>query len=126
MQNDLPILVVDDHAAMRAILRSQLKQLGYENVAEAADGGAALALLAERPFVLVISDWNMEPVGGAELLQRMRADGRFSDIPFIMMTSEVRRENIEAAARAGVSDTMLKPFNVETLKDKLESVFAVA
>ena len=121
-KNAFNILVVDDYATMRRIVKNLLKQLGFEKVEEATDGGDALAKVKERPFQLVISDWNMEPMTGYELLKQMRADEKLKSMPFIMVTAESKTENIIAAKQAGVSNYIVKPFNAETLKSKLVAV----
>jgi len=119
----MPILVVDDYKTMIRIIRNLLKQLGFEDVDEAADGTEALGKMKERGYGLVISDWNMEPMTGYELLQRVRSDDALSSIPFIMVTAEAKSENVIAAKKAGVSNYIVKPFNAQTLKGKIESVF---
>lgn len=121
-KNNFNILVVDDYATMRRIVKNLLKQLGFEKVEEATDGGDALAKVKERPFQLIISDWNMEPMTGYELLKQMRADDKLKSLPFIMVTAESKTENIIAAKQAGVSNYIVKPFNAETLKSKLVAV----
>ncbi|MDX1974357.1 MAG: response regulator [Rickettsiales bacterium] len=118
----MQILVVDDYNTMRRIIRNLLKQLGFDHVDEAADGTDALTKLAEKQYGLVISDWNMEPMTGLELLKQVRASDKFKNIPFIMVTAESKPENVIAAKQAGVSNYVVKPFNAETLKGKLVSV----
>lgn len=124
VDKNMPILVVDDYNTMRRIVRNLLKQLGFENVDEASDGGEALKKLQEKPFGLVISDWNMEPMTGYQLLQQVRADAneKIKGVPFIMVTAESKPENVVAAKQAGVNNYIVKPFNAETLKSKLVSV----
>jgi two-component system chemotaxis response regulator CheY len=119
-----PILVVDDYHTMVRIIRNLLKQLGFEDVDEASDGTAALAKLQQKPYGLVISDWNMEPMTGYELLRHVRADERMKAMPFIMVTAESKTENVIAAKKAGVNNYIVKPFNAQTLKTKIEAVFA--
>lgn len=119
----MPVLVVDDYNTMIRIIRNLLKQLGFEEVDEASDGTAALARLREKSYGLVISDWNMEPMTGYALLQEMRADPALSRIPFIMVTAESKTENVIAAKKAGVSNYIVKPFNAQTLKNKIDAVF---
>lgn len=119
----MPILVVDDYNTMIRIIRNLLKQLGFEDVDEASDGTAALAKLREKSYGLVISDWNMEPMTGYALLQEMRTDPALSRIPFIMVTAESKTENVIAAKKAGVSNYIVKPFNAQTLKNKIDAVF---
>lgn len=118
----MPILVVDDHQAMVRIVRNLLGQIGLDNVDEAPDGATALEKMREKPYALVISDWNMEPMTGYDLLCRVRADAQFGQTAFIMITAESRTDNIVAARRAGVSTYIVKPFNAQMLKAKIESV----
>ncbi|MQT12766.1 response regulator [Segnochrobactrum spirostomi] len=120
---NMPILVVDDYKTMIRIIKNLLKQLGFEDVDEASDGTEALAKLKDREYGLIISDWNMEPMTGYELLQRVRAEGPRTDVPFIMVTAEAKSENVIAAKKAGVSNYIVKPFNAQTLKGKIEAVF---
>jgi two-component system chemotaxis response regulator CheY len=119
---NMNILIVDDYKTMLRILRNLLKQLKFENVQEASDGVMALQLLRAGNFNLVISDWNMEPMTGIELLREMRADPKLKHIPFIMITAESKAENVTAARQAGVSSFIVKPFNAATLKGRLASV----
>lgn len=118
------VLIVDDYKTMLRIMRNLLKQLSFENVEEAIDGTAALEKLREfdGDFGLVISDWNMEPMTGIQLLREVRGDDALKQIPFIMVTAESKSENVIAAKEAGVSNYIVKPFNAETLKSKMESV----
>jgi two-component system, chemotaxis family, chemotaxis protein CheY len=120
----MPILVVDDYNTMIRIIRNLLKQLGFENVDDANDGSAALGKLRDKRYGLVISDWNMEPMTGYELLQEVRADPALNKTPFIMVTAESKTENVIAAKKAGVNNYIVKPFNAQTLKTKIEAVFA--
>jgi len=122
VDKNMPILIVDDYKTMLRIIRNLLKQLGFENVEEATDGTMALEKMREKPFGLIISDWNMEPMTGFELLKQVRADEKLKPIPFIMITAESKTENVVAAKEAGVSNYIVKPFNAETLKTKLASV----
>jgi two-component system, chemotaxis family, chemotaxis protein CheY len=119
----MPILVVDDYSTMIRIIRNLLKQLGFENVDDASDGSAALAKLQTKRYGLVISDWNMEPMTGYDLLKEVRASPEFSKTPFIMITAESKTENVIAAKKAGVNNYIVKPFNAATLKTKMEAVF---
>jgi two-component system, chemotaxis family, chemotaxis protein CheY len=116
------ILIVDDYKTMLRIIRNLLNQLGFQNVEEATDGGAALQKLRERNFGLVISDWNMEPMTGLQLLKEVRADIKLKSTPFIMVTAESKTENVVAAKEAGVNNYIVKPFNAATLKTKLVAV----
>jgi len=120
----MPVLVVDDYKTMVRIIRNLLKQIGFEDVDEASDGTEALAKLKERPYGLVISDWNMEPMTGYELLKQVRASDALNNTPFIMITAEAKSENVIAAKKAGVNNYIVKPFNAETLKGKIDAVFA--
>lgn len=121
----MPVLVVDDYKTMVRIIRNLLKQIGFDDVDEAADGTEALAKLKERSYGLVISDWNMEPMTGYELLKQIRSadDTSLNAIPFIMITAEAKSENVIAAKKAGVSNYIVKPFNAQTLKGKIDTVF---
>ena len=118
----MPILVVDDYNTMIRIIRNLLKQLGFENVDDASDGSAALAKMQGKKYGLVISDWNMEPMTGYDLLREVRASPELSQTPFIMITAESKTENVIAAKKAGVSNYIVKPFNAATLKTKMEAV----
>ena len=117
-----PVLVVDDYQTMVRIIRNLLKQLGFENVDEAADGREALEKRKKTKYGLVISDWNMEPMTGYELLREVRADEILKPTPFIMVTAESKTENVIAAKKAGVNNYIVKPFNAQTLKAKIASV----
>ncbi len=119
---NMPVVIVDDQKTMLRIIRSLLKQIGFENVTEATDGGMAFTLLSEKPFSLIISDWNMLPMSGFELLKKVRADEKLKTIPFLMVTAESNPENVMAAKQAGVSNYIVKPFNADTLKGKLVSI----
>ena len=119
----MSILIVDDYKTMLRIIRNLLKQLGFDNVDEASDGATALQRLREKEFGLVISDWNMEPMTGLQLLKEVRADAKLAHIPFVMVTAESKTENVIAAKEAGVTNYIVKPFNAETLKQKLTAVF---
>ena len=119
---DMPILIVDDYKTMLRIIRNLLKQLGFNNVDEATDGSQALHKLRDKSYSLVISDWNMEPMTGIQLLREVRADAKLKETPFIMITAESKTENVIAAKAAGVSNYIVKPFNAATLKSKLTSI----
>src|SRR5690554_4445650 len=119
---NMSILIVDDYKTMLRIIRNLLKQLGFDNVDEASDGSTALQRLRDKPYNLVISDWNMEPMSGLQLLKEVRADARLKDLPFIMITAESKSENVVAAKQAGVTNYIVKPFNAATLKSKLTAV----
>ncbi len=122
----MPILVVDDYQTMVRIIRNLLKQIGYENVDEAANGQAALEMIQKKRYGLVISDWNMEPMTGYELLQRVRSDPAHTDVPFIMVTAESKTDNVVAARKAGVNNYIVKPFNAAMLKAKIDAIFSAA
>ncbi|MCX7374879.1 MAG: chemotaxis response regulator CheY [Alphaproteobacteria bacterium] len=126
MDKSMNILIVDDYKTMLRIIRNLLKQLDFDNVEEATDGSEALAKLRAGNFGLVISDWNMEPMTGLELLKEVRADQRLKNLPFIMITAESKTENVVAAKQAGVSNYIVKPFNAETLREKIEKVLVHA
>ena len=119
----MPVLVVDDYQTMIRIIRNLLKQLGCENIDDASDGSAALNKMRGKKYGLVISDWNMEPMTGYDLLKEMRADAKLATVPFIMITAESKTENVIAAKQAGVSNYIVKPFNAQTLKTKIEAIF---
>jgi two-component system chemotaxis response regulator CheY len=120
------VLIVDDYKTMLRIIRNLLKQIEFNNVDEATDGTEALAKLRAGNFGLVISDWNMAPMTGLQLLQEVRADSRLRTLPFIMITAESKTENVVAAKQAGVSNYIVKPFNAETLREKIEMVLVHA
>lgn len=124
VKKNMPILIVDDYKTMLRIVRNLLKQIGFENVDEATDGSAALAKLQEKDYELIISDWNMEPMTGLELLREVRSDERLKATPFIMITAESKTENVVEAKKAGVNNYIVKPFNAETLRAKLANVLA--
>ena len=126
MDKNINVVIVDDYKTMLRIIRNLLKQLEFDNVEEATDGGEALAKLRAGNFGLVISDWNMEPMTGLDLLKEVRADARLKNIPFIMVTAESKTENVVAAKQAGVSNYIVKPFNAETLREKIEKVLVHA
>jgi two-component system chemotaxis response regulator CheY len=117
-----PILVVDDYQTMIRIIRNLLKQLGFDDVDDAADGTAALSKLKDKRYGLVISDWNMEPMTGYELLKEVRSDDSLRATPFIMVTAESKTDNVIAAKKAGVNSYIVKPFNAQTLKAKIEAI----
>jgi len=119
---NMPVLIVDDYKTMLRIIRNLLKQIGFNNVDEATDGKAALEKMQQRKYGLVISDWNVEPMTGLELLKEVRANESLRPTPFIMITAESKTENVVAAKEAGVNNYIVKPFNAATLKTKLTSV----
>lgn len=119
----MKILVVDDFLTMRRIVRNLLKQIGYENIAEAEDGAQALAKLKGGEFGLVVSDWNMPNMNGIQLLRAVRSDPALKDTPVLMVTAEAEKEKVIEAIRAGVNNYVVKPFTAEILKEKLDKVF---
>jgi two-component system chemotaxis response regulator CheY len=122
-QTNLKFLVVDDFATMRRIIRNLLKELGFNNVDEAEDGVNALAKLRADRFDLVVSDWNMPNMTGIDLLRNIRSDAQLKDLPVLMVTAEAKKENIIAAAQAGASGYVVKPFTAATLDEKLKKIF---
>jgi two-component system chemotaxis response regulator CheY len=114
---------VDDYNTMVLIIRNLLRQLGFEAIDDASDGVAALAKMRTQKYGLVISDWNMEPMSGYDLLREVRGDPELGQTPFIMVTAESKTENVIAAKKAGVSNYIVKPFNAQTLRNKIEAVF---
>lgn len=119
---DLPILIVDDYRSMLKIVRGLLQQLGFTNVDEATDGQTAYSMIAGRGYGLVISDWNMQPMTGLDLLKRVRSEPKTATLPFIMVTAEAKAENVVAARQAGVSNYIIKPFTQAVLKQKMVAV----
>jgi two-component system, chemotaxis family, chemotaxis protein CheY len=119
----MPVLVVDDYSTMIRIIRNLLRQLGFVDVDDANDGASALVKMRDKRYGLVISDWNMEPMTGYDLLQQVRSDPDLATTPFIMVTAESKTENVIAAKKAGVNNYIVKPFNAQTLKAKIEAVF---
>jgi two-component system chemotaxis response regulator CheY len=122
-RTSLKFLVVDDFSTMRRIVRNLLKELGLTNVEEAEDGAVALAKLREGGFDIVFSDWNMPNMDGLTLLQHVRADAGLKTLPFLMITTEAKKENIAAAVQAGASGYIVKPFTAATLQEKLDTIF---
>ncbi len=122
VDKNMNVLIVDDYKTMLRIIRNLLRQLGFANIDEATDGSMALQMMRAGSYGLVISDWNMEPMTGLQLLREVRADAKLKATPFIMVTAESKSENVIAAKEAGVSNYIVKPFNAETLKAKMVSV----
>lgn len=123
VNKSMPILIVDDYKTMLRIVRGLLNQLGFMNIDEATDGAMAWDMVQKKPYGLIVSDWNMEPMSGFEFLKLVRTNPATKPLPFIMVTAESKTENIIAAKQAGVSNYIVKPFNAVTLKQKLEAVF---
>ena len=119
----MSILIVEDNTTMRRIEYGLVKQLGFNNIVEAADGTTALAKLNETKIDFIISDWHMEPMNGLELLKQVRANPKTQNIPFLMVTAESKPENIIAAKQHGVSNYVIKPFSSDTLKAKMSTIF---
>jgi two-component system chemotaxis response regulator CheY len=126
VNSNMSVLIVDDYKTMLRIIRNLLKQIDFENVEEASDGVEALAKLQAGNFDLIISDWNMEPMTGLQLLQHVRSDPKLKSTPFIMVTAESKTENVIVAKQAGVSNYIVKPFNAETLRAKIQKVLGHA
>jgi two-component system chemotaxis response regulator CheY len=123
VDKNMNVLIVDDYNTMLRIVKNLLKQLGFNNVDEATDGTMALEKIKSKKYGLVISDWNMEPMSGLELLKQVRgSNDNFANVPFIMVTAESKTENVIMAKQAGVNNYIVKPFNAETLKTKIAAV----
>ncbi|MEK7802575.1 MAG: response regulator [Pseudomonadota bacterium] len=122
VDKNMNVLIVDDYKTMLRIVGSLLKQLGFNNVDEATDGSMALNMFKNKTYGLVISDWNMEPMSGLDLLKQVRVLPVNGKVPFIMVTAESKTENVIIAKQAGVSNYIVKPFNAETLKTKMSTV----
>jgi two-component system chemotaxis response regulator CheY len=123
MDTNMDVLVVDDASAMRRIVRGLLKELGFKNIREADNGQVALDELKKRKADLVVSDWNMPEMSGIDLLRAIRSDEALKNIPVLMVTAEAKKENILAAVQAGVNNYIVKPFNAQTLQEKLSKIF---
>ncbi len=123
MDKNMRILVVDDFSTMRRIVRNLLADLGYTNVTEADDGKTAWPLLQAGNFDFVVTDWNMPGMTGFDLLQAIRGDARIAKTPVLMVTAEAQRDQIVAAAQAGVNGYVIKPFTAQTLKEKIDKIF---
>ncbi|OPY04396.1 MAG: Chemotaxis protein CheY [Syntrophaceae bacterium PtaB.Bin038] len=122
VNKNLKILIVDDFATMRKVIRNLLKQGGFENVVEAEDGAAALKMLKSQQVDFIISDWNMPNMSGLDLLKAVRADDELKALPFLMVTAEALKDNVVAAVKAGVSNYIVKPFTAEVLNEKIEKI----
>jgi len=123
MDLNMKVLVVDDFATMRRILKNVLRQIGFRNISEAENGRDALSQLKKEKFDLILCDWNMPEMSGLELLQAIRSDDNLKDIPFVMVTAEAKKENIIEAVKAGVDSYIVKPFTAETIGEKLKKIF---
>jgi len=123
MDLNMSILIVDDFATMRRILKNILRQIGFSNIMEADDGKSALKALKKDKFDMILSDWNMPEMSGLELLKAVKADDELKDIPYIMVTAEAQKDNIVEAVKAGVNSYVVKPFTAETVSEKLKQLF---
>ena len=123
MDLNMKVLIVDDFATMRRILRNILKQIGFTDINEADDGSTALKELKKEKYDLILSDWNMPEMPGIDLLNAIRADDELKGIPFVMITAEAQKDNIVGAVKAGVNSYIVKPFTAETISEKLKKVF---
>ena len=122
MDTSIKVLIVDDFATMRRILKNILKQLGFKNLVEADDGTSAWYVLEEQKIDLIISDWNMPKMTGLELLKKVRASDKYAKMPFLMVTAEAQKQNVIEAVQAGVSNYVVKPFTAEAISDKLSKI----
>ena len=122
MDTSIKILIIDDFATMRRILKNILKQLGFKNLVEADDGTTALDILESQKIDLIISDWNMPKMTGLELLKKVRASTEYKKTPFLMVTAEAQKQNVIEAVQAGVSNYVVKPFTAEAISEKLEKI----
>jgi two-component system chemotaxis response regulator CheY len=123
LNKNMKIIVVDDFSTMRRIIKNLLKDLGFTNIQEADDGSTALPMLQQGDFDFVITDWNMPGMQGIDLLRAIRADDKLKHLPVLMVTAEAKKEQIVAAAQAGVNGYVIKPFTAGTLKEKLTKIF---
>ena len=119
---NMKILIVDDFATMRKVIKNLLRQTGYQNVTEAEDGVVALKELKSQKIDFIISDWNMPNMTGIELLRAVRTDSELSSLPFLMVTAEALQQNVVEAVKAGVSNYIVKPFTAEVLSEKIEKI----
>ena len=126
MDKSMKILVVDDFSTMRRIIKNLLKDLGFSNIQEADDGSTALPMLQQGDFDFVVTDWNMPGMQGIDLLRAIRADDKLKHLPVLMVTAEAKKEQIVAAAQAGVNGYVVKPFTAATLKEKLDKIFELS
>ena len=122
MNLEIKVMVVDDFATMRHIVKGALKQLGFKNIIEAEDGATALEELKKEKVGLILCDWNMPKMNGLDLLKSIRKDDNLKEIPFIMVTAEGQKNNVVQAVQAGVNNYMIKPFTPDTLKEKIRKV----
>ncbi len=125
LDKKMKILVVDDFATMRRIIKNILRQIGFTNIVEADDGSTALPILEKEHIDLVITDWNMPKMSGLELIKAIRANPTTKDTPILMVTAEALKENIIEAVKAGVNNYVVKPFTAQVLQEKIEKIFGV-
>ena len=123
MDKNMKVLVVDDFSTMRRIIKNLLRDLGFNNTHEADDGSTALPMLKNGDFEFLVTDWNMPGMQGIDLLRAIRADDKLKHLPVLMVTAEAKKEQIVAAAQAGVNGYVVKPFTAATLKEKLDKIF---
>ena len=123
LKKDIKILVVDDFSTMRRIIKNLLRDLGFQNITEADDGKTALPILKQGGIEFLVTDWNMPGMTGIELIGEVRKDPKLAHIPILMVTAEAKREQIIAAAQAGVNGYIVKPFTAATVKTKLDKIF---
>ena len=123
MDLNMNVLIVDDFATMRRIIKNVLKQIGFTNISEADDGKSAFKVLKDETFDLVLCDWNMPEMSGIELLEKVKSDDQLKDLPFVLVTAETQKDNIMVAVKAGVSNYIVKPFTAEIVEEKLTKVF---
>ncbi|MFA6237447.1 MAG: response regulator [Bacteriovorax sp.] len=128
LRADLKILVIDDMATMRKIIKNMLKQIGFTNISEADDGSTAWPMIENAmkegsPFQLVVSDWNMPNMSGLELLKNIRTTAGTEKLPFLMITAEAEQGNVVVAVKAGVNNFIVKPFSAQILKEKIDKIF---
>lgn len=123
MDKNMKILIVDDFSTMRRIIKNLLRDLGFTNTHEADDGTTALPMLRSGDFDFLVTDWNMPGMSGIDLLKELRADGKLSSLPVLMVTAEAKRDQIIEAAQAGVNGYVVKPFTAQVLKEKIDKIF---
>ena len=124
MDLNMKVLVVDDFATMRRIVKNVLKQIGFSDIVEADDGATALDVLKENKIDLIVSDWNMPKMTGLDLLKTVRGEESTKEIPFLMVTAEAQKDNVLQAVQAGVSNYIVKPFTADGVKEKLAQIFS--
>ncbi|PIK16096.1 response regulator [Halobacteriovorax sp. JY17] len=128
LKSDMKILVIDDMATMRKIIKNMLKQIGFTNITEADDGATAWPMIQEAlnstaPYEFIVSDWNMPQMSGLDLLKKVRETEELKKLPFLMITAEAEQGNVVIAVKAGVSNFIVKPFSAAVLKEKIEKIF---